>query len=121
MSKTELRNYETLHKGEKLSSPDNRFHAILQDDGNFVIYGPIWSSNTHGNGQRVVMQNGNLLIYTTSGDVLRARDNGGGSADCCARVTDDGHLVIVDQGRELWRSDPKSTLIYETKWPGGMR
>jgi hypothetical protein len=44
--------------------------AILQADGNFVIYSyndkPIWASNTHRRGrspQRVVMQNdGNLVI-----------------------------------------------------------
>ena len=57
---------KTLHKGQELKSGDGRYKVIMQDDGNFVIYGgkAIWASNTMGRGDRVVMQDDvNLVVY----------------------------------------------------------
>jgi len=51
--------------------------AVMQGDGNFVVYGPhgaLWNSGTHGNpGAWLVLQNdGNLVIYDASGAPLWA-------------------------------------------------
>jgi hypothetical protein len=51
-------------------------HAILQGDGNFVVYGPaghaLWSSGTFGHrGDILLMQDdGHLVIYGPAGHVL---------------------------------------------------
>ena len=60
------------------SNPDGStaVRAILQDDGNFVLYNssskPVWDSDTDDNpGDSLVVQNdGNVVIYSASGAVL---------------------------------------------------
>lgn len=49
--------------------------AVMQGDGNFVIYrfgGAIWHTRTNGNsGARLVLQNdGNLVVYTPGNTAL---------------------------------------------------
>ena len=50
---------QILHAGKKIVSKNKQFRAIMQKDGNFVVYHnktkPIWASNTHG-------LNGNLHL-----------------------------------------------------------
>jgi hypothetical protein len=53
--------------------------AIMQADGNFVLYGPagpIWSTGTHGHpGSYLVVQNdGNVVIYGPGGPLWSAAD-----------------------------------------------
>jgi len=66
----------TLYTGDTLTSSDGRFTAIMQTDGNFVVYrngvGAIWASSwcgqtAFGPGFRAVMQtDGNFVVYTPS-------------------------------------------------------
>lgn len=59
-------------------------HAIMQDDGNFVIYtsgnSPVWASNTPGHpGAFVVVQDdGNVVVYDPSNHPLWASQNNSG-------------------------------------------
>lgn len=59
-------------------------HAVMQDDGNFVIYtssgAPVWASNTPGHpGAFVVVQNdGNVVVYDPSNHPLWASQNNNG-------------------------------------------
>ncbi len=59
---------ETLFPGDMLKSQNGQYMAIMQTDGNFVIYGPngpVWYTNTFVVNSRLVMQSdGNLVIYT---------------------------------------------------------
>jgi hypothetical protein len=53
--------------------------AIMQADGNFVLYGPagpIWSTGTHGHpGSYLVVQNdGNVVIFGPGGPLWSAAD-----------------------------------------------
>jgi len=37
--------------GQKLVSPNHQYQAVMQTDGNFVVYGPhgaIWNTRTNG-------------------------------------------------------------------------
>lgn len=57
-----------LLAGMALTSPDGRYRAVAQMDGNFVIYGPqnrvIWASNRYTFMARVTLQgDGNLVSY----------------------------------------------------------
>ncbi|WP_064747871.1 hypothetical protein [Lysobacter antibioticus] len=56
--------------------------AILQTDGNFVIYNSTratWSSNTHGlaSAQLLMQNDGNVVIYTAAGVPLWHTGTGG--------------------------------------------
>ena len=68
MTKPTLRPGDTLRRGESITSPNGRFYAIMQNDGNFVVYDQgraLWSSRTVGSSDRVVMQeDGNLVVYS---------------------------------------------------------
>jgi hypothetical protein len=53
--------------------------ALMQDDGNFVMYGPggaIWASHTHGNpgAWLIIQDDGNVVIYGPDGNPLWATD-----------------------------------------------
>jgi uncharacterized cupin superfamily protein len=56
-----------MKRGRALRSPNGRFAAIMQYDGNFVVYDngrAKWASGTVDKGDRVAMQeDGNLVIY----------------------------------------------------------
>ncbi|HEV2060310.1 MAG TPA: hypothetical protein VGR11_13220 [Solirubrobacteraceae bacterium] len=62
----------------KKDGADSDIRAVMQGDGNFVLYhqgwNALWSSGTYGNpGSYIVMQNdGNLVIYNPGGRVLWA-------------------------------------------------
>lgn len=64
---------ETLNEGDAIVSSNGWYRAIMQSDGNFVVYSKngtaVWASNTnYGEGSyRTVMQSdGNLVIYNGS-------------------------------------------------------
>jgi len=65
---------ETLYAGQGLASHDGRYTAIMQGDGNFVVYRnsdmfAVWNTGTAGSGaNRAVMQtDGNFVVYTGDG------------------------------------------------------
>lgn len=61
-----------LRTNEKLTSPDGRYEAVMQGDGNFVVYGPTgatWATDTMGQAGAYVriQDDGNLVLYNASG------------------------------------------------------
>ena len=110
---------DILGTGERLNSSQNKFYAVMQDDGNFVVYSsasingkgkdnPTWASNTNGQGQapyRVIMQNdGNLVLYDKSNASLWASgSNGKGTGPYKLVMQDDGNLVVYDsKNQPIW-------------------
>ena len=100
---------ETLSAGQALWSADNRYEAIMQTDGNLVVYGPSgagWNiAKQVGGGARLVMQSdGNLVVYAASGSAAWSSSTAASHGD---RLTlqSDGNLVIYDgSSRPLWSS-----------------
>ena len=98
----------TLHEEDRLVSTDGRFTAIMQNDGNFVVYqagvGAIWASGTNGNwGARLVMQgDGNLVIYRTNGTAAWATMTFGSGHVLV--MQNDGNLVMYGAGAR-WASN----------------
>ncbi len=74
--KNKLETYERLKKGQYLRSADKKYVAVLQNDGNFVVYGPgynvLWSSKTSSTMEEslIMQDDGNLVLYDQSGDPL---------------------------------------------------
>jgi len=77
---------QILNKGQYIRSPDKRYVALMQTDGNLVVYGPayevFWNARTGGNvGARLVMQgDGNLVIYIGSKALWNTQTAGKGSS-----------------------------------------
>ncbi len=96
-----------LQGGESRWSPNGQYRLAMQTDGNLVLYQGsqwVWKTTTNGNpGAWAVMQvEGNLVVYSASGQALWATptaDRPGSEL----YVQDDGNLVLYDgNGHEAW-------------------
>ena len=92
-----------------MSSPNDMYVLILQNDGNLVLYGngaEMWNSGTHGSGtNRLVMQNdGNLVLYNSNGTaVWNTHTYGRGPSH--ADLDNDGNFhVTVNDGPLTWNT-----------------
>lgn len=94
-----------LDAGSSLVSPDRRYRADVQSDGNFVVYGPngaIWSTRTSGSGVHLdVQRDGNVVLYTGSNGVLWASYTRGDGVSL--ELQNDGNLVVYNAARQaIW-------------------
>jgi hypothetical protein len=101
---------EALFPGQSLRSCANGYRLTMQTDGNLVAYtsrnAVVWASGTnHRTPRYVIMQNdGNLVIYFTSGRPWATGTNG--NTYSYFRMQDDGNLVVYSRtARPLWRTD----------------
>lgn len=113
----------SLSAGQQLTSPDGRSRAIMQGDGNFVVYsGGVarWSSLTFGEGNRLEMQpDGNAVVHGSGGGVSWA-SNTSGSPGARLVMQNDGNLVVsADSGRLLWSSSDQAGPVTGDVLPGG--
>jgi hypothetical protein len=105
---------QSLSAGQALWSTNGKYEALMQGDGNFVLYGPsgaLWSSNTYGghNNRVLDMQgDGNLVIYGPSGALWAT--NTTDIAGVSLVVQNDSNLVLYAPGGiALW--DRHSGLV----------
>jgi surface antigen len=99
---------QSLSAGQALWSSDGSYEAIMQTDGNFVVYAaggkPTWSTGTGTPGSRIAMQgDGNLVVYTPGGQPAWASSTGG--ADGKLAMQTDSNLVVYFSGVPLWSSN----------------
>ena len=100
----------TLYSNWRLKSADSRMEAVMQQDGNFVVYwdsSPLWSTGTWGSGSnRVVMQSdGNLVVYDAN-NVAHWASGTNGSGGSVLSMQNDGNLVIkTSGGAVVWASN----------------
>lgn len=98
----------TLGPGNSATSCDGRYHLVMQDDGNLVLYqravGAVWATGTNGSGANAaVMQgDGNLVVYASGRPVWDSGTHG--HAGAALAVQSDGNVVIYGSGRALWSS-----------------
>jgi hypothetical protein len=100
-----LNENESLTKGQSLRSNNGQYQLILQDDGNFVLYGrgrALWASNTNGRAvKNVIMQSdGNLVIYGYPNAIWAANTDGNPGSRLV--VQDDGNVVIYIARKAIW-------------------
>ncbi len=103
---------QNLQKGEYLTSANGRYNAVMQSDGNFVVYQvspstsrAIWSTGSSGWYAR--MQNdGNFVIYNQSGTWNWTSQTGGRPLNMANYliINDDGSLEIYANYASVWRS-----------------
>ncbi len=95
-----------LTAGQSLTSPNGQFRLTMQGDGNLVEYGGtsvVWASATNPSGARAVMQDdGNFVIYDSSDSALWASDTSG-NPGAYLSLRDTGELSVVSAtGSRLW-------------------
>lgn len=112
-----------INPGGAMKSYDARYTAVMQTDGNFVVYGPsttncpgtvCWASNTFWTGSYVDFQtDGNMVIY-------RPLSGGGRAAVCSSRTNGyggstfelqtDSNLVVYAPGHiPVWATESGGT------------
>jgi hypothetical protein len=108
---------QQLSRNQALTSQNGQYHAILQNDGNFVVYAatptsvvgwvPIWWTNTIGGfaAVRASMQaDGNFVLYTAQGVPVWNTDTQG-NGRCFLIMQNDGNLVLYNASNvALWSS-----------------
>ena len=98
---------QELRGGQQITSPGGRFRAVMQPDGNFVVYdgaAVLFHSHTWTSpGAHVIMQtDGNLVVYAVSGQVLWHTWTFGNPGSRLV-LQDDGNLVVYrPDNRPLW-------------------
>jgi len=102
---------ETLHHNQQIVSADGRYRAVVQSDGNFVVYEggkATWASNTPGSGSTVLslQSDGNLVLYDHHGKPTWASNTGGKntSGDLSLVMQNDGNLVVYSGSAPTWAS-----------------
>jgi hypothetical protein len=113
-----------LHEDQFLRSVNGKWFAVMQEDGNFVIYSnkkgkpkpkfksknATWSSNTHGKGKRHyklrVQNDGNVVVYDGEEKPIWATDTWNkGKGPYTLVLQDDGNLVLYDStSTSTWAS-----------------
>jgi hypothetical protein len=99
---------QELAPAQSLWSGPNGYFAIMQGDGNFVIYnsagGPaLWASGTSVPGSFAAMQtDGNFVIYSPTGVAQWASDTAGDWGTYASMQTDSNFVLYGPTGRPLW-------------------
>jgi len=103
---------QRLQQGQMLASPNKQYAAMLQTDGNFVIYNstnqPLWAdggNNVFGSTFVLLQTDGNLVHYLWNNHPLwsTATQNRGAKF---LTMQDDGNLVLYNaQNQALWASN----------------
>ncbi len=96
--------------GQDLRSANGRYRAVVQDDGNLVVYAPdgrvLWHSATRGDpgGRMALQSDGNLVLYSSAGRALWHSDTWGTPGSRLV-LQDDGNLVLyAGPGAPIWFS-----------------
>ncbi len=98
-----------LTPGSDIMSPNGNYRAVMQSDGNFVIYSrahALWGTSTDGKGVAFigVQSDGNVVIYSSSLHPLWASSTNGHNGSTLV-MQDDGNLVIYDANNHpVWGS-----------------
>ncbi len=98
---------QTLTAGQMLVSANQQYQAVVQSDGNFVVYGAggqvLWAAGTGGTSNpRLAMQtDGNVVLYGSSGPRWWTGTSG---ANARLAMQDDGNLVLYADVRAAWAS-----------------
>lgn len=104
---------QVLQAGQDIVSPGGQYYAVVQTDGNFVLYTsanrPLWASNTVGTGSHdwlVMQSDGNLVLYTSANrPVWASSTNGTGSGDYLNMQTDGNLVVYTSANRPVWATN----------------
>ncbi|XXT20036.1 hypothetical protein WME94_00530 [Sorangium sp. So ce429] len=96
---TKLLGGDYLSRGYGVYSANRKYHLLMQDDGNLVLYRApsqlLWATGTGGQAikQAIMQADGNLVLYDYTGNV-KWSSNTQGHRGAFLAVQCDGNLVI---------------------------
>lgn len=99
---------------EKISSPNGKYHLIMQRDGNLVMYdeqnNSIWASGTSGSGatNARVLRFGFLQLFDDEEQVIWTvgKEQGGPDTRVFLNLYDNRNLILSDTGmRKIWATE----------------
>jgi cell wall-associated NlpC family hydrolase len=99
---------QQLNPGQSIWSDPNGYWAVMQGDGNFVIYNSangqaLWATFTGVAGSHIVMQgDGNLVIYTPGGTAVWSSGTAGNWGVYASMQGDSNFVLYGPSGRALW-------------------
>jgi hypothetical protein len=99
---------QELLPGQSMWSGPNGYWAVMQGDGNFVIYDSstghaLWSSGTSAGGSHIVMQgDGNLVIYSPGGTAEWSSGTFGNWGVYASMQGDSNFVLYGPSARALW-------------------
>lgn len=99
---------QTLAIGQQLES-ENGYVLALQDDGNLVLKDGgdvVWASGTNGSGvtSAAMQEDGNFVLYTTSGQSTWSSDTSGNPGSRLVLQNDRNLVVYGSNGSSTWAS-----------------
>jgi hypothetical protein len=99
---------QTIHANEFLESENRQFVAIMQSDGNFVVYTtrkPIFDTGTYRNGGHhfILQGDGNLVVYTADGRPVWSPNIF--TADILVMQNDGNLVAYTHDRRPVWASN----------------
>ena len=107
---------DTLSVNKYLASPNGQNRFYMQGDGNLVLRNvssqkALWASGTDGRGavKLVLQTDGNLVLYTSSGQPVWATNTVGKGSNAL-RVNDNGSLVLYAGSTVVWSANGSSSL-----------
>lgn len=113
----------TYSSGKCISSPNRRYRAVLQRDGNFVVYrmhgGVNWNSKTanYTGASLEIKNNGSMYI---GGKKVIGPTPYGGNRNHTLTLDDNGQLVMRDErGFQTWTTYPNSIEPAGNRYPLG--
>ena len=102
---------QSLANNQFLLSNNLQFMAIMQSDGNFVVYNvqgmkPLWDTGTNGQiiSNCIMQGDGNFVLYNGAGAPVFTSNTNGHSYSYLI-MQDDGNLVVYTQGTPTWASN----------------
>ncbi|MDT8716128.1 hypothetical protein IAI10_05630 [Clostridium sp. 19966] len=117
---SELKMGQSLHTDQWLQSDNGQYYAVLQKDGNFVVYDKNnkakWSSGTNSknesNDYRISMQSdGNLVLYTQGWNAKWSTQTYQDQVlSFSLKIDNNGILRLLREGQCIWSSDSGKVL-----------
>jgi hypothetical protein len=110
---------ESLQTGSVMHSEDGRYLAVMQADGNFVVYRndgssrAIWSTNTTGRGAvlAVMQHDGNFVLYDGAGRAVWWTASNG--RDRTFTISEYGQAMVVAPGKVPSRTKGPGSRLWK--------
>jgi len=110
----------SLNVGDCICSPNRQYRAVVQGDGNFVVYkygeGFVWASNSSGRVKPTklsIQTDGNLVLYGTTNEKWYTGVTPYSNGAHRLVLDNDGHLSVINNaGTKIWSSEERPFI-----WP----
>lgn len=113
---------QVIHAGQYIMAPNVETALVLLSNGDLALYGGVnaallWHTNTanHPNDTLVLQNDGNLVLYSSSGSVLWASNTGSPGDSLVVQL--DGNLVqYSSSGQATWATHTGNSTRADNLW-----